>query len=157
MKDKLTLGLPNSCAIHSAALSWIALARTGCPARVILAFYPDGNSHTFTFFEFPNGRAVAYDQHGTRFLKGISSRSPVLAIARKACGSHVRSASWIMGGPPKQPTGTRQLSPREVRSFRPALDRLLEQQDAPRLARRMSPRERRIPMPFDLLMRAYEG
>ena len=141
---KLTRGLKNSCAVHSAALAWLTLARTGAPARVILAFYPDGNSHTFTFFSFPNNKCVAYDQHGSRFLDGVSMNSTPLAIARKACGSHVRSACWIIG-PSKQPQGTRKLSPLECRSHLPAFDRLLELEEVPAIPhrRRMSPREAR--------------
>ncbi len=141
-RDKLTKELPNSCAVHAAALSWLTLRQCGAPARMLLAIYDDGIGHVCTFFAAPNDRCFVYDEQGSRYVRGVSMDTPPLAIARKAFGAEVRSASWILG--PAQRNGKdRRLSPAECRNHLPSLARLLEQDAAPVHARRMSPREAR--------------
>ena len=154
-RDKLAVSLPQSCHVDAVSLSWLTLARCGVPARILGLIWPDGRAHSFTLFEAPNHKFFAYDQRGSIPLDGVRADSPAIVIARAAYGANVKSAFWILGGPAKQPPGTRRLSPNECRNNPPALDRLLEQDAAP-VRRRLSPRECRTPANFDVLMRALE-
>ncbi len=155
MKDKLTRGLPNSCAINAVALSWLTLARTGAPARILMMFDDDGEGHVCTVFQSPNGQLFSYDNNrGSRRMHGATMHWTPLRLAQRAYGRKIVSAKWILA-PPKAEGGNRRLSPREVRSFLPSVDRLLEQGDAPghNRGRKLSPRECRAFVPsFDRLI-----